>query len=137
MNWGETTPRSLPPTMLSKWGHVVAAATVCICFFFLFFFSGDFAHCSRKSVGLCLARSAGRSVAGSDPGYSFACLRSAWQSQGTPEAWEGCYGPTEPANRKLILTLAHLPNIHCLEMSKSMISFFHGNVFLFVFFFHC
>lgn len=107
---------------LFKQWHVVAAGAAGLCFF-----KGEFAHCAKKLVSLCLLWSVGKRVAGADPGYGFVCLRSTWQSEGKPEPQKGHYGPRDAANRKLIRTIAHLPNIHCLEMSVYDV-FFHGNV---------
>lgn len=96
---------------LTEQGHAVAVEVAC-----LYIFNRELTHCA-KTLLACACLGLRGDVVSADPGYSFVYLRSTWQLKGKPEPQEGHFGPKEPANRKLTPTFAHLPNIHCLEMS--------------------
>lgn len=51
-------------------------------------------------------------------------------TEGKPEPREGQQGPRDPANRKLTPTLVHLPNIHSLEISVSLMFFMEMSLFI-------
>lgn len=114
VNCDETTPCSLPPTVLFQNKGMFLWLVLPI-----YVFSTKSLHIVLKSLSACVCLGLRGDLCGGCWPWIQLCLSEKYLavSEGKPEPQEGQYGPRDPANRKLTPTLVHLPNIHRLEIS--------------------
>ncbi len=124
VNCDETTPCLLPPTSLfqNSWMFFRLVMPICV-------LSTESLHIVLKSLLACVCLGLLGDVCGGCRPWIQLCLSEKYLAvtEGKADPQEGQQGPRDPANRKLTLTLVHLPNVHSLEISVSLM-FFHGNV---------
>lgn len=104
----------------------------CFCGRRCLFMCSQSSHIVLKTLSACVCLGPWGDVCRGCRPWVQLCLSEKYLAvtDGKPEPQEGQQGPRDPANRKLIQTVVHLPNIHSLEISVSLMFFMEMSLFI-------